>query len=33
MFRNFEDRGRVFKEAVNRLTGSNAQEAKVKVGI
>ena len=33
MFRNFEDRGRVFKEAVNRLTGSNAQGARVKVGI
>lgn len=33
MFKNFEDRGRVFKEAVNRLTGSKAQGARVKVGI
>ena len=33
MFKNFEDRGRVFKEAVNKLTGSKGQGARVKVGI
>lgn len=32
MFKNFEDRGRVFKEAVNRLTGLKGQGARVKAG-
>ncbi|MBI3354771.1 MAG: UDP-N-acetylmuramoyl-L-alanine--D-glutamate ligase [Nitrospirae bacterium] len=29
MFKNFEDRGRVFKEAVNKLTGSKGQGSRV----
>ncbi len=33
MFKNFEERGRVFKEAVNRLTGSKGQGARVKAGV
>ena len=33
MFRNFEDRGRVFKEAVNRLAGAKGQGARVKAGV
>ncbi|MBI5044146.1 MAG: UDP-N-acetylmuramoyl-L-alanine--D-glutamate ligase [Nitrospirae bacterium] len=32
MFKNFEERGRVFKEAVSRLAGSKGQGARVKVG-
>ena len=32
MFKNYEERGRVFKEAVSRLAGSKGQGARVKVG-